>query len=203
MNPNRFSSILTGVGWPSRNSADPIKLVGFTSCGFGHGVSTVAGNVAAAVAVSGQQALLVDCDFSRPSLHRAFDRTLAPGLADLLGDRPESEMRIQETSVPNLRLLSAGSSNPSPTWDEDLVRTALRRIEPEIDLVVCDIPVLGTQEHSAPALAFMDRVLVVIDSRRTSSNQLADYRHRMSRLGVAISGVVLNRARSILRDAVL
>lgn len=203
VNSNRFFSILTGVGWPSRNTADPIGIVGFTSCGFGHGVSTVAGNVAAAVAVSGQQTLLVDCNFLRPSLHHAFDCALAPGMADLLVDRGQSGIRIQETTVPNLRLLSAGRGDLLPVWNDDLVRASLSTIVPEIDLVICDIPVLGTQEHAASALEFMDRILVVIDSRRTSSHQLSDYRNRMSRRGIAISGIVLNRAHSILRDTVL
>lgn len=196
MNSYPFISILTNVGWPSHSSVDPIEMVGFTCCGVGHGVSTVAANVAAAVAGSGKQTLLVDCDFLRPSLHRAFQRTQAPGLTDLIGNFPESGQPIQVTSVPNLRLLSAGNCETQPTWNEESVSVIFRSILSEYDLVICDIPALGTQKHTSSVLALMDRVFVVVDSKITSSNQLADYRRLMVRQGIAISGIVLNRQSS-------
>ena len=196
MNSSRFVSMLKSVGWPSHSAIDPIELVGITCCRAGQGVSTIAGNVAASVAKPDTQILLVDCNFYHPSLHRAFDRNQTPGLADLMNSQQDPEQLIQETDVPNLRLLCAGDCDSQPSWNEESIQSIFRHALTEHDLVICDIPALGSQPHAESILAVMDRVIVVVDSKNTSSRQLGDYRRQMNQQGIPISGIVMNRVYS-------
>ncbi|TWT96472.1 P-loop NTPase family protein [Neorhodopirellula pilleata] len=196
MASNRFASILTNVGWPTQRSGDPVGLIGLTGCHPGHGVSTISGKVAEAAAASQKRTLLVDFDFENPTLHRLLDLRLEPGLTDLINTDQDPNTLVQPTSDPHLCLLSAGNCDRPPTWNEESIRAIFRTMLVEYDLVVCDIPILGTQPHVESALASMDRVLLVVDYATTSSNQLTSRRRLMDRCGISVSGVVLNRVRS-------
>ena len=50
----------------------------------GCGKSYVAANVSRALAAEGRRVTAVDGDLRRPTLHQIFDKSLSPGLSDLL-----------------------------------------------------------------------------------------------------------------------
>ena len=83
---------VTGRGMnESRQSADRhvaatqrCQRVMITSAVEGEGKSTTVGNLAVAFALAGRKVLLVDLDFRRAWLHRFFDLSMQPGIADVV-----------------------------------------------------------------------------------------------------------------------
>lgn len=96
----------------------PFQTVGLISSKRQEGVTTVACNLALSAAMHhGLRVLLIDANFSRPSLHRLFQLDQSPGLADLInGNASESEC-IHDLS-----------ERPVKSWPT-LLKTAYRRIK--------------------------------------------------------------------------
>lgn len=97
---------------------NPVILV----CGVRHqvGASFVARNLAASIALDVERtALLIDCNWRRPSQQHLFELGNGPGLADYLrtyGMSPEAI--IYRSGIPRLRVIPAGTARPR---DADLL----------------------------------------------------------------------------------
>ncbi len=139
--------------------------------------------------------LLVDCDLKKPSLHRILNQASSPGLVDVIDSPEKLESAIQQTAVKNLYLLTAGGLESQTVFADESIRSILRAALADYDLAICDVPSIGSQPHAISTLSLMDRVLVVIDSQKISSRELGYHRTLMSRRGIPISAVVMNRSR--------
>ena len=77
----------------------------------GDGKTTLAINLAKAVAGMGQRVLLVDANLSSPQLHSRFGLPNFQGLSDILSKETDPNELIQRSPLhPNLSLLTAGSN---------------------------------------------------------------------------------------------
>ena len=113
-------AILDHLPWPARESVQPLRTLGITSCYRGEGVSTIAAHLAATAASWGEgRVLLVDCNLGRPAASRMLGVDPRPGLADYLHDGEGLAEGIQAAPVPNLFVLPAGdcaaAAPPGPT----------------------------------------------------------------------------------------
>ncbi len=190
-----FLEILSALGWQRilRGGQNPIQLLGFTSCKGGSGVTTVASQVAMAAALEYEaRTLIVDCDFVRPRLHQVFQLANKPGICDAIRDLDELELSIQLTQVPNLHFIPAGSMIAGNCWIERSVRRLFRSLRQDYELIICDLPAVGTQPHAISVLAIMDRVLMVHDPQDGTSRMDASYA-MLECQGVRVSGVILNQ----------
>jgi succinoglycan biosynthesis transport protein ExoP len=96
-------------------SGDEPRSLTVTSASPNEGKTTVATNLAAALAQTGEQVLLVDADLRRPSVHDAFSLPLEPGLSNLLVGNAKPSQAIRRTTVKNLSVLVAGHRPPNPS----------------------------------------------------------------------------------------
>ena len=78
-----FRSTLISIFFASENGTCP-KLLVLTSPSPGEGKSTVASNLAIAIAEVGQRILLIDADMRRPRLHEIFELENERGLSSIL-----------------------------------------------------------------------------------------------------------------------
>ncbi len=76
------------------------------------GKSSLSAALVQALAVAGQQVVLVDADLRRPTQHTQFEAALTPGLAEAAVLEPAG--LLQRTDEPTLRLLSAGVPDRHP-----------------------------------------------------------------------------------------
>lgn len=88
-----------------------LRVVMVTSATAGEGKTTLAANLATSLASAGYRTILVDFDLRRPTLHRVFDLSLKPGVYDVLRHPADFSAALQETQIPRLTFLSAGSCN--------------------------------------------------------------------------------------------
>ena len=71
-----------------------------TSTGPGEGKTTVASNLAVALAQAGQRVLLVDADMRKPKVHVTFKESQAPGLSNVLVGNAKASEAVQQDGRP-------------------------------------------------------------------------------------------------------
>lgn len=164
------------------------------------GKSTVAVNLACALAETGARVLLVDADLRRPTVAAFLGIEGAAGLTTALIGQAAWQDLVQEWGNAGLSVLPSGPVPPNPA--ELLGSPAMRRLIAEMrsgyDYVVIDTaPVLAVTDGVVLSRA-VDGTLVVANAARVRRAQLAESLDALTRVGSRVLGVVLNQ---VQRDA--
>jgi capsular exopolysaccharide synthesis family protein len=175
------------------------NIIVLTSPEPGEGKTTVASNLAIALAHIGRRVILVDGDLRRPRLAQIFDRPCSTGLADLLdADVPVEQLAlsdyITDTSVANLSLLPTRPAREgiSTMLHSSRMRALLKRLRQEFDHVIIDSPPM-LHIADARVLGWLaDGVLLVLRSRRTTKEAAVAAYDCLLQDGINVLGAVLN-----------
>ncbi len=90
------------------------RVIMVTSALPGEGKSTLASNLAIAIAKGeDQQVLLVDCDLRKPSLHELFKYPHSKGVSEILQGRADIDECLISTPVDKLTILPAAKEPPA------------------------------------------------------------------------------------------
>ncbi len=177
------------------NVDNPPRVVVVTSPLPGDGKSTVAANLAAAVATSGEDVVLVDGDLRRPTVAASFGLAEGAGLSDVLAGRIALDEAVQQAAGhPHLAVLAAGSIPPNPS--ELLGSKSMRQLLQKLAagaLVVVDAPPLLPVTDAAVLTARADGAFVVISAGRTLDEQLRQALDHLDAVDATTLGVVLNK----------
>jgi polysaccharide biosynthesis transport protein len=158
------------------------------------GKSTIAVNLAIALAATNARVLLVDGDLRHGRLCRLLKTEPGPGLADLITNRQSLKHVLHRTRMPNLTLLPAGATLANTT--EQLLRFGvgelLQTLRGHFDYVILDtVPVLAADDAVTLA-AKADWALFVV---RLGYSCPSDSKRAIEELilrQVNIPGVVVN-----------
>jgi capsular exopolysaccharide synthesis family protein len=152
------------------SSADSLgKVVLVAGAQAGEGRTCVASNLAAALAHSGANVLLVDADLRHPSLSGVFHTSERRGLIDLLADRASLSDVIVPTDLPGLGLVTVGAAadRPAEMFEAGRLTRVFAEMMAAADVVVVDSAPALTVSDSI-ALARVSHVVVVVANvRRT------------------------------------
>lgn len=108
-----FRALRTNIQFASVDR--PLRVLLVTSAGPSEGKSTIAANLAAALAQAGKRVALVDADLRRPSQHRIFKQSNQSGLTHaLIQDKGELNGTLRPTTVEDLRIIVSGDLPPNP-----------------------------------------------------------------------------------------
>src|SRR5947208_5882030 len=111
-----FRALRTNLDFSSLDK--PLKSLVVTSSLPMEGKTTVAANLAIAMAQAGKRVILVDADLRRPGIARLFNLERSAGFTTILLSREDRARAIQKalqtTPVPNLRVLASGPLPPNP-----------------------------------------------------------------------------------------
>jgi succinoglycan biosynthesis transport protein ExoP len=175
------------------------SVVVVTSPEPGEGKTTVATNLAIALAQIGRRVILVDGDLRKPRLDRIFDLSCEGGLADLLEAPEQIEVInlarfVTDTGIPNLTLLptKAASEGICTKIHSLRMRVLLERLRKEYDSVIIDSPPM-LHIADARVLGWLadGAVLVLRAHKTTKDSALAAYDCLMQD-GTNVLGTVLN-----------
>ena len=134
------------------------------------GCTSVAANLAAALAESGARVLLVDADLSHLSLGTVFDAGRRPGWSDLLARRASvDEVAIPVAGVAGLKLVTAGdvTIKPAEVHRDARLAQAFADMRAQADVIVVDSAPILEASHTIALARWSDIVIIVADVRRT------------------------------------
>jgi protein-tyrosine kinase len=175
-----------------------VKTIMLTASLHGEGTTTVAANLALALAArESLRILLVESNFRRPALARLFRIEAAAGLTELIFKEAEWDAVVKEATPSNLCLITAGRphSNATQLFELGRFEELLEEFRTEFDVTLFDTPPLVYAEALVLA-SKVDRVLLVAQAERTRTDLLAEGKEELEKIGATILGVVLNRKKS-------
>ena len=169
-----------------------------TSGSAGEGKTTVAMCLGIASALSGQNVLLVDCNFARPRVHRMVNVKNTTGLTDVLRGVAPLEETITRAPEYHLSILTIGSS---PEGAIDLLNSG--RIQELLDELksIFDVIILDSapvhEVSNALMLGCLAEKTILVTRREWTRHRDASYAAKQLQLsGADVAGVVFNRAES-------
>ena len=176
-----------------------IRTIAITSPVKRDGKTTVAVNLAAAIALDYEEkVILIDADLRAPSVHRFFNGDDTPGLTDYLGSNSLGSVKglVRDTHLSGLRVIPAGK--PSRFASELLAKDKMRKLIEELHsefpthiFIVDSPPVLATPDPMVLS-RHVDGVIMVIRAGKTPKDYLAKALSSIN--SNKILGVVLNGA---------
>lgn len=141
------------------------------------GCTSVAANLAAALAEQGAKVLLVDADLWHPSLGTVFGPSgRRPGWSDLLARRASlDEVAVPVPGVPGLRLVTAGdvTIKPAEIFRDSRLAQAFRDMRAQADVIVIDSAPVLEASHTIALARASDIVTIVADVRRTAREDVS------------------------------
>lgn len=158
------------------------------------GRTSVAANLATALAYAGDKVILVDADLRHPSLSKVFGTRHRPGLGDLLAGRALLEEAAVPTDVPGLKLVTAAEAVglTSDTLNVAALGRGFARMKAVADVIVVDsAPVLEASDALRLACV-SDLVVVVADVRRTRRGDASSAAQQIRAVGLGTIVGVLN-----------
>ena len=176
------------------------KVILMTSSVPGEGKSTVAANLAAAMAQLGRNVLLIDGDLRKASQHELWQVSNKAGVKDVIAHKTPLA-KVVTQPMKQLDLLTAGIIAPNPlalldsTEMSELVATARK----EYELIIIDAPPLAvtadvlTLSKLVDGIVFVSRPGVVEnESAELAQETIANANLSQKVLGMVINGVKPN-----------
>ena len=160
------------------------------------GKTTVACNLAMAIAQGGRRVLLVDANFRRPGLARVFEKHNAAGLSNVLAGDGTLASHIVRTDIPLLDLLETGPSpdNPVELLGGEHIRLFLTEATSLYDQIVIDAAPILLASETLVLSAAVDGVVIVVRANRNSRGVVRRACSMLEEVGAHVFGAVLNAA---------
>lgn len=176
-----------------------IRTIAITSPVKRDGKTTVAVNLAAAIALEYEEkVILIDADLRAPTIHRFFNYDGLHGLTEFLSSNSAGSVKslVRDAHVNGLQYIPAGK--PTRFASELLAKEKMRRLIEEVHaeypghMVIIDSPPVLATPDPLVLSRLVDGVIMVIRARKTPKDYLAKALSAFSTN--KILGVVLNGA---------
>jgi capsular exopolysaccharide synthesis family protein len=182
----------------TRTKEDGSRLFAVTSAVPSEGKSTVACNVAVALARAGSRVLLVDADLRRGTQHTLFSVANEPGLsAYLQGGTDTIDSMMSATDVDNLTLMPAGApmQNPIPFLHAERFHALLRDLRGWYEYVIVDLPPVKSAADPLIVAPLADANLLVTAASETRKDDVTYAKRMLRSVNAKLCGCVLTKAR--------
>ena len=172
---------------------DEYRVIVVTSSVPGEGKSTTSGNLAIALAQSGNSVLLVDCDMRKPSIHKKFKISNAAGTAELLL-RKKSFEEVANDYNENLTIITAGKipPNPSEMLASRAMTAFIKEMKNEFKYIILDTPPLQAVTDAQVLSTKADGVLLVVRAGSTKKELVSNSVDLINKVQGKVIGTVLN-----------
>jgi polysaccharide biosynthesis transport protein len=164
-----------------------------TSAGPQEGKSTVAANLALALALGQRRVLVVDADMRYGCQHHVWSASNAVGLSNVLVGQVQLDQAIVSVRD-NLDLLTIGTVPPNPPvlLDSTAMATLVKQVMEQYDFVVFDAPTLMGTADCTVLNRFVDGSLIVMRLGQVEIEQLKTMRQWLLQSGHRVLGLVVN-----------
>jgi capsular exopolysaccharide synthesis family protein len=214
-----FRHIRTALDFSRKQTGPEAKVFLITSATLYEGKTTVAANLAVAMAQKGKRTCLLECDLRRPQLHRLLGLGRRPGLHDIfigkmtwreatksLSDFILGQIGMEVTvSVPgleNLSVITCGAVPPNPVelLDSDETRRLFEELRAAFDIVIVDSPPVLPVADAAVLSPYTDGTVLVYRAGAAPRTVLGRAKMELESVNAKLLGVVLNDLRPAAGD---
>ncbi|WP_170065499.1 GumC family protein [Abditibacterium utsteinense] len=173
----------------------PIRALVVTSSVPHEGKSNSAFNLAAAAAIDGERVILVDLDLRRPTAHSICGLPNKLGFSSVATNRCTLEEALQDTSIPGLRVLTAGPVPPNSfkLLNTQNARTIVNQLAEQADFVVIDTPPMLGMADARLIASWVDGTLLVVSCRDVARREVARAADLLMQGGTEVFGLVLTK----------
>ena len=176
-----------------------MKSLLITSSGPREGRTMIAVNTARSLARTGALVLLVDADLRKPSLHTLFDLDNDHGLTSILsgGLDDRDPLRFIQHTERRIGVLTSGPilEDSAELLGSEQMRDVIESLQQIYDYVIIDSPPLGYFSDAILISSLVDRVVMVVDSSRSSRETVKRSYQLLQDAGAPTLGIVLNNVR--------
>lgn len=189
---NASKTLLANIRFASVDR--PVKSIVLTSSVPNEGKSTVAYNLAQAIASSGKRTLIVECDMRRRSLADMVGARARHGIYAVLSGQVELDEALVATSHRNLFFLDSEPHIPNPAdiLSSQRFRKLVEQMESDFDYVVIDTPPVGTFVDAAIIAALADATALVVRERFVKRAELQNAYDQLKKADANVIGVIMN-----------
>jgi non-specific protein-tyrosine kinase len=188
----------------------PLQTILITSAAPEQGKTTVASNLAVAIARSGATAVVIEGDLRRPRLEEAYELDEGgPGLTRVLVGAVSVQEALQRVDLGSrdgtgdeiagkVSLLPSGPlpPNPSELLSSMQMRDVIEEMAHTHDYVLIDSPPLLVVADALELARMVDGVILVIRRNRATSDEVREVRQVIERLGIHLLGAVMTDVES-------
>ncbi len=172
----------------------PIRTITVTSAIPNEGKSTVALNLAQAIATSGKSVVLVECDMRRQSIATMTGARSQGGIYAVLSNQMTLDEAVAKTSQKNMYVLLAEPHiiNPSDVIASKSFARMVKELADKFEYVIFDTPPVGAFVDAAEVGRLSDGVLFVIRENYSKRNEIIEAFDQLKKAEVHIIGAVMN-----------
>lgn len=173
---------------------DPIKALAITSSVPNEGKTTVAVNLAQAIATSGATVLLVETDMRRRSLGSVMHTRSRAGVYAVLSGQMKLKDAVIAMHPRGLYFLDAEPHIPNPA---DLIasnrfKSLVQLCKQQYDYVIFDTPPVGAFVDAAVLSTLVDGVVMVVREDFVRREELQDAYAQLEKAGANVIGIAMN-----------
>lgn len=177
------------------------KVIMVTSVGENEGKSTVAANLALALAQKNKKVVLLDCDFRKPSIHKIFELPVSAEQSlshALLHDAQDLSVGLTEAKKYGISL---GISQPSGKRITQLLnngklRQLIAQLREQADYIILDTPPMLAVADAEVIATMVDTSLLVARADFMSVDAINNGMDRLRQSAPDFCGFVLNNYRT-------
>ena len=164
-------------------------------CEAGDGTTTVAINLAAALASSGWKTVLIDGDMRKKNRYKRLNENVSEGLSDYLLDRVELSNVICETTTDNLSYIPCGEliDNPVRLLCSNKMTVALNQLSDEYDFIIYDMPAINAAMDAKVIAVNVDATILVSAVGQTSKSGLIEAVNALNEVKANLIGTIVNK----------
>lgn len=170
------------------------NLVQVTSPDAADGKTTIAANLAIAMAKAGQRTLLIDADLRKPRQAERFGLSDEKGLSTLLASDVAVDKVVQKSELEGLDVLTSGPvpANPAEVLGSTRFANLLEALSKKYDRVIVDSPPVLPVTDARIIASRCSVTLLTLRVDKTTRKRAAAARDSLMGAGAKILGVALN-----------
>ncbi|MBQ7148235.1 MAG: CpsD/CapB family tyrosine-protein kinase [Pseudobutyrivibrio sp.] len=164
-------------------------------CEAGNGTTTVAINLAAALASSGWKTVLIDGDMRKKNRYKRLNENVSEGLSDYLMDRVELDKVICETTTENLSYIPCGEliDNPVRLLCSNKMTVARNELADIYDFIIYDMPAVNAAMDAKVIAVNVDATILVSAIGETSKRGLVESANALKDVNANLIGTIVNK----------
>lgn len=189
---NSVKTLVANIRFASVDN--PVRTIVVTSSVPNEGKSSVSVALAEALAQSGKNALIVECDMRRRSLANMLGAHAKSGIYSVLAGQVAIEDAVVKTSTRGLYFLDSEPHIPNPVdiLASKRFRALVEQMSRTFSYVVIDTPPISAFVDGAVASAVADATLLVVRRNFTRRDEIVASYDQLQKAGANVIGTVLN-----------